>query len=360
MNKYIKEKDISGCSIFGLINTDGEKVNGSVITDAISVMHDRANGLGGGFAGYGIYPDYPDDYAFHLFFDSIKAKEETEELLNKHFLIEYDEKIRTDNTIMLPKKPLLWRYFVKNRNILSRDSEREETFQVVMDINNNIDGAYVISSGKNMGVFKGVGYPEDISKFYRLEEYNGYIWTAHGRFPTNTPGWWGGAHPFGLLDWTIVHNGEISSYDTNRRYLEMYGYKCNLVTDTEVITYLFDFLVRKNNLTLPLASKVLASPMWTEIDRMNQKESELLRALRMTYSSALLTGPFSVILGFENGIMGLSDRLKLRPMIVAKNDNTIYMSSEECAVRKVCPDLDSVYRPKGGEPVISLLDGNYV
>ena len=51
-----------------------------------------------------------------------------------------------------------------------------------------------------MGVFKAVGYPEDVGAFYRLEEYAGYCWTAHGRYPTNTPGWWGGAHPFALLD----------------------------------------------------------------------------------------------------------------------------------------------------------------
>ena len=68
------------------------------------------------------------------------------------------------------------------------------------------------------------------------EEYEGYSWTAHGRYPTNTPGWWGGAHPFTLLDYSIVHNGEISSYDANRRFIEMFGYKCNLQTDTEVIT----------------------------------------------------------------------------------------------------------------------------
>lgn len=30
-------------------------------------MHDRSNGLGGGFAGYGIYPEYKDFYAFHMF-----------------------------------------------------------------------------------------------------------------------------------------------------------------------------------------------------------------------------------------------------------------------------------------------------
>lgn len=32
-------------------------------------MHERSNGLGGGFAAYGIYPEYRDFYAFHVFFE---------------------------------------------------------------------------------------------------------------------------------------------------------------------------------------------------------------------------------------------------------------------------------------------------
>ena len=46
--------------------------------------------------------------------------------------------------------------------------------------------AFVFSGGKDMGVFKGVGFPEDVAEYFRLDEYKGYIWTAHGRFPTNT------------------------------------------------------------------------------------------------------------------------------------------------------------------------------
>ena len=87
-----------------------------------------------------------------------------------------------------------------------------------------------------------------------LDQYEAYIWTAHGRFPTNTPGWWGGAHPFNILDWSIVHNGEISSYDTNRRYIEQFGYICTMQTDTEVITYLFDHLLRHHNLPIEVAA----------------------------------------------------------------------------------------------------------
>ena len=77
--------------------------------------------------------------------------------------------------------------------------EKEYMARTVMDINAKLEGAYVFSSGKNMGVFKAVGFPEDVGRFYRLEEYSAYSWTAHGRYPTNTPGWWGGAHPFALI-----------------------------------------------------------------------------------------------------------------------------------------------------------------
>ena len=143
----------------------------------------------------------------------------------------------------------------------------------VMLINSSVDGAFVASSGKNMGAFKGVGFPEEIGHYYLLEEYEGHTWTGHNRFPTNTPGWWGGAHPFTLLDWSIVHNGEISSYGINSRYLEAFGYKCTLGTDTEVAAYLFDLLLRRHKLPLELACKALASPLWTEIDRMPEEEA---------------------------------------------------------------------------------------
>ena len=43
--------------------------------------------------------------------------------------------------------------------------------------------------------------PRRSADFFRLEEYEGHTWIGHNRFPTNTPGWWGGAHPFTLLDW---------------------------------------------------------------------------------------------------------------------------------------------------------------
>ncbi len=339
------------CSISGIINTDGTPIPGDVIIKSIASMHDRSNGLGGGFAGYGIYPGYKDLYAFHLTFTDPEAKQRTEEVLKNCVMIHKDESIPTEDN---PEgTPIFWRYFIE---VPEKVQEFEEDFVVdlVMKINSNISGACVISSGKDMGIFKGVGYPEDIGRFYRIDEYSAHMWTAHGRFPTNTHGSWEGAHPFGLLDWSVVHNGEISSYGINRRYIETFGYGLNQGTDTEVVTYLVDMLIRKHKLSFDQAATVLAPPFWDEIERLDDRE--MVKKLRIIYSSAQLNGPFSIIIGHRNGMVGLNDRTKLRPMTVGRFNGTVMMASEECAIRAVSPDVEDILYPRGGEPVIIDLE----
>ena len=345
----------SGCAISAIISREGRRMTGEAIMQSMIPMHDRSNGLGGGFAGYGIYPEYKEFYAFHIFYNDNDARVECEKLLKDRFEIVKAENIPIRKIPEITDVPLIWRYFVAPlASILSRLQldEKEYVARTVMHINTLLDGAYVFSSGKNMGVFKAVGFPEDVGRFYRLEEYEAYSWTAHGRYPTNTPGWWGGAHPFSLLDRSIVHNGEISSYDANRRYIEMFGYKCTLQTDTEVITYIADYLLRRQGLTLEETAAVIAAPFWSTIARRPPEEAAQLAFLRTMYPSLLVTGPFSIILGFTGGLMALNDRLKLRSMVVAEQDDRVYIASEEAAIRAVAPDAGEVYAPGGGEPVI--------
>ena len=349
----------SGCAISGIFSKSGKKMTGEDIITSIEVMHDRSNGLGGGFAAYGIYPEYKDYYAFHVFYDNTACKHECEKFLEEHFDIINLSKIPTRKIPEITDEPLIWRYFVTPLHTKLAESqldEREFVVKCVFRINTSINGAYVFSSGKNMGVFKAVGFPEDVGRFYRLEEYEGYCFTAHGRYPTNTPGWWGGAHPFALLDYSVVHNGEISSYDTNRRAIEMYGYKCTLQTDTEVITYIIDYLHRRKGLSFEEVAKVIAAPFWQTIEKMPKDERELAEYLRDNFSSQLITGPFSILVGFEGGLMALNDRLKLRSMVVGEKDDMVYIASEECAIRIIQPELDNIWSPKGGEPVIVTLD----
>ena len=363
----------SGCAISGIMSKAGERMDGNDIIRSIALMHDRSNGLGGGFAAYGIYPRHANQYAFHMMFDDMEAKKQCEEYFKDTFDIVLDEEIPTRpgavfeqdtsgrsaeyGTQPVTSPPLLWRYFMDIPEHRTKFvSEREYVVEKVMDINSKLDGTFVASSGKNMGAFKGVGYPEDIGIFYKLDEYKGYIWTAHGRFPTNTPGWWGGAHPFCLLDWSIVHNGEISSYGINKRYLEPFGYKLELRTDTEVVAYLFDLLVRRHKMPMELAVRALASPFWKNIDRMPKREQKIATAIRQVYGGALLNGPFSIILGHSRGMVGFNDRIKLRPMTCAtKGDDMLYMSSEESAIREIA-DPDTVWSPKAGTAIIGELN----
>ncbi|MBN1882493.1 MAG: glutamine amidotransferase family protein [Deltaproteobacteria bacterium] len=364
MSNHHYQKDISGCGLSGIINRKGERISGSVVTRSIANQHDRGNGLGGGFAAYGIYPDYKDLYALHIMYDHEDAQTNTERYLRKHMDVEQQEKIPTRPTEKIESPPRLMRYFTQP---VLTDTEKKRIEEKVasiddimvsrvMDINDTIEGAFVFSSGKNMGAFKGVGFPEDISEFFMLEEYSGHIWTAHNRFPTNTPGWWGGAHPFTILDWSIVHNGEISSYGINKRYLEMFGYKCTLLTDTEVVAYMLDLLIRRHGLSIDVACMALSSPFWQELAYADPEEAKVMEAIRMIYGPALLNGPFAILFANNEGLVGLNDRVKLRPLVVAVKGDVTYMSSEESAIREICPDPDKVWAPIAGEPVIALLD----
>lgn len=78
------------------------------------------------------------------------------------------------------------------------------------------------------------------------------------------------------------------------------------------------------------------------------------------FSSLLITGPFSIILGFAGGLMALNDRLKLRSLVVAEKDDKVLIASEEAAIRAMEPDAENLFSPAGGEPVIvRVKEGRY-
>ncbi len=352
-NPYNEDKVHDACGLFGIMNTAGKRFSANEAIRAMANMHDRGNGLGAGFAIYGLYPDYKDDYALHVMYLDDAALRSGENFIGRQFEISYAEDIPVNDHIEVTYPPLLKRYFVQPKGQISVAPE-EFVKDAVIQIN-AMGRSFVFSSGKDMGIFKGVGYPEDLSEYFRLKDYEGYMWVSHTRFPTNTPGWWGGAHPFNILDWSVVHNGELSSYGTNRRFLETYGYRCMMQTDTEVMAYAFDLLMRRQKLTVDLAAKILAPPLWSEIEEMPKEEGDLYKALRQVYGGILMNGPFSVIVARHGQMIGLADRIKLRPLSAAIHGDYVYMASEEAAIRTVCPYPDRVWRPRGGEPVVSTL-----
>ena len=343
------------CGIIGVIDKRRQCMDGGSIRNSLAMMNERGNGEGAGYVAYGIYPDFADAYALHVFFDHIQEnKPALDRELEKWGTIIHDEEIPTFAS-KIKKVHTPWRYFFKPdlKRAPEPDTPADDIIMhIVMSTNTAHNGTLIFSSGKNLGVFKASGWPEEVADFYRIQDYKGYLWLAHNRYPTNTAGWWGGAHPFNLLGWSVVHNGEITSYGTNQRYIESYGYKCTMYTDTEVVAYLVDLLVRKHGLSEKMAVRALAPPFWKEIDRMPAKEQELNRAIRLTYGPALMNGPFAICVANEHALVGFTDRIKLRPLVSGEHGNRLYISSEEAAIRRIEPMIKDVQMPKAGEPVI--------
>jgi glutamate synthase domain-containing protein 1 len=71
----------------------------------------------------------------------------------------------------------------------------------------------------------------------------------------------------------------------------------------------------------------------------------------------LLNGPFTVIIGRTGEMIGLTDRIRLRPLVTATAGDMLFLSSEEAAIRLVCPKVDRTWIPMGGEPIVGRLNG---
>jgi len=344
------------CGIIGVIDRSRQRMDGARVKTALSMMDERGSGEGAGYVAYGAFPEFADDYAIHVFFDNIhETKRAVDGELEKWGTIVHEEEIPTYEHPNIRKVHTPWRYFFKpDPSLMPRSTTPDDdiVLHLVMKINTTRPGALIYSSGKNVAVFKASGWPEDVADFYRIQDYKGYLWLGHNRYPTNTPGWWGGAHPFNLLHWSVVHNGEITSYGTNRRFIESYGYQCSMFTDTEVVAYLFDLLVRRHGLTPELAVRALAPPFWDEIDRMPPAEEKICRAIRLTYGPALMNGPFAIVVARPDAMVGFTDRIKLRPLVSGEMGNRLFISSEEAAIRVMEPEVDHITMPKAGEPII--------
>jgi len=56
-------------------------------------------------------------------------------------------------------------------------------------------------------------------------------------------------------------------------------------------------------------------------------------------------------------MVGLNDRIKLRPLVAAEKGEFVYLASEESAIRLICKNPDNVWMPDAGQPVIVKLKG---
>ena len=75
---------MGGCGIAGVMALDGDMISGERIGTMLATMGERENGLGAGYACYGLFPQRPEQYCFQVFFDDEEIKKKVEEFLKDY------------------------------------------------------------------------------------------------------------------------------------------------------------------------------------------------------------------------------------------------------------------------------------
>jgi glutamate synthase domain-containing protein 1 len=169
----------------------------------------------------------------------------------------------------------------------------------------NVPGAYVLSQGQSIEIFKGVGNPAAIMDRLELEGRSGTHAIGHTRMATESAVTVAGSHPFSTGDDTcLVHNGSLSNHNRLREQLVRQGERFQTENDTEV------------------AAAYLASRM--------RAGDTLKGALENGLKD--LDGFYTFVVGTRDGFAVIRDPIACKPAVIAETDDWVAMASEYRAI----------------------------
>lgn len=116
----------------------------------------------GGFAGYGIYPEYRDLFALHLFFRDNSCRKTCEAFLKERFDVVWAEEIPVRKMPQITDEPLIWRYFASPLRSALRAmqvDEKEFVVRAAMRINQELTGAPCVFLRQKHGGIQGRWLP---------------------------------------------------------------------------------------------------------------------------------------------------------------------------------------------------------
>lgn len=180
-------------------------------------------------------------------------------------------------------------------------------------------GVQVVSSGRDLDVFKGVGLPVDISNDYDVPARHGYLGIGHTRMATESAVTIDGSHPFSTHDdLCVVHNGTFSNYFTVKRDLEAEGERFLTANDTEVAARL--------------------------IGREMEHGRDLGDAIRVLQKE--MDGFYTLVCATRDQMAVVRDEFGCKPAMVAVHDRYVAVASEFRALA-ILPDVEhaEVFEP---------------
>lgn len=351
-------KVISSCGIFGVIRKpSSSRVKGSLVVKAIEAVRFRGSSLGAGFSYIKNQP-LKNRFLFRVFINPEKESIAINKLRSilRRGVSGWEERS----------------YYVRDRVgfvltelVVERLSSDEAwgLARLIDEAGENGRLMRVFSASPYVVVAKGVGYPIEVADAYHIQEVESDAWLAHTRQPTNSPGrlpiW---SHPFSVGDWSVVHNGDISSFGAHMELMLGRGVSSLVGTDSELIAFILDQLTRVEGLRPDEAALIVTGRPeieWGEPDTQLYNE---WRKLRTRYHGFMADGPFSVaaLYAARDGdyyLIAFADRYKFRPLVAGEDDDYIYVASEECQIRCVSPRARVWSIEPGGVLVASTSKG---
>jgi glutamate synthase domain-containing protein 1 len=345
-----------GCGVLGF--AANVPIAGRHIITASQQMHNRGNGKGGGIAATGLDPAQMGVSAkilrthnlIQIAYIDPDAREEVErECISGRFAIAEAYQIETlDDYQAVPglemRPPMVVRYFCRVipevlarfaeenglRHLPGRQVEDEYVYQNTFRLNQRYYSslgekrAFVLCHGRDLLVFKIVGYAEQALAYYRLEELRAHVWISHQRYPTKGRIWHpAGAHPFIGVNEALVHNGDFANYHRVTEYLRQRNIVPLFLTDTEVGVLLFDLWDRVYGYPLEVLLEALAPTTERDFDMLPPEKQNLFRAIQQTHLHGSPDGPWFFIIARSKPdeqawqLLGITDTSMLRPQVFA-------------------------------------------
>ncbi len=175
----------------------------------------------------------------------------------------------------------------------------------------NAPDVTVLSQGRSIEVFKGVGDPDQVAERFDLAGRSGTHAIAHTRMATESAVTTAGSHPFSTgADTCLVHNGSLSNHNRLRNVLRANGESFQTENDSEVAAGYLAWRMREGD----------------------NVDAALTNALKD------LDGFYTFAIGTADGFAVLRDPIACKPAVIAETDDWVAMSSEFRAIATL-PDV---------------------
>jgi glutamate synthase domain-containing protein 1/glutamate synthase domain-containing protein 3 len=397
-----KPAEEGGCGVTGFACT--VPLAGRFIYEPSVQMQNRGNGKGGGIAAVGLTPEQmgvPREVLDNYYLLQIALLDSAchAELERKYILPNFEVALSTrqahvDDYRDIPglevRPPDIHRYIVRVKpellkefaqqngleSLSSRDIEDEFIWRNSYRLNDEYYAslgekrAFVLSHGRDLLVFKLVGYAEQNVEYYQLQDFKAHAWIAHQRYPTKGRVWHpGGAHPFVGLNEALVHNGDFANYYSVCEYLKQRNIRQQFLTDTEVSVQLFDLWDRVYKYPLEYIIEALAPTTELDFDQLPPEKQVIYRHIQATHIHASPDGPWFFIIARSQPdkkrvqLLGITDTAMLRPQVFALSDNGDVQIGLICSEKQAidatlrslaredlrfCPIADKYWNARGG------------